>query len=183
MGWTFERLTKGNVFVRGEVRLFFGRNDAFFKHSHFIAIETKIDILEKIWHWIQNVESQDFWKNCLQCRQIFQNLDFCQNFICEPDVENFVAQKFRAFKMDINTRLNFFINLDFQRFEIKFNARFFSRSMQFPFQLGKKWKFYNFHFNLEKVEIFEACIISTKKQPHLTKWIIFICQFVNPICG
>ena len=46
-----------------------------------------------------------------------------------------------------NTRLNIFINLDFQRFE--FDAKFLQDA--------------NFHFNLEKVEIFEAYIISTKK--------------------
>ena len=33
--------------LEGEVRLFFGWKDAFFKHLHFLPTETKIDILEK----------------------------------------------------------------------------------------------------------------------------------------
>ena len=56
----------------------------------FFATETKMHP-EKVGAEFRSVKNWDFWKNCSQCRQISQNIDFCQHWICDHNAENSVA--------------------------------------------------------------------------------------------
>ena len=60
-----------------------------FQISAFSQLKRKY-ILDKFGTEFRSVKNGDFWKNCSQFRQISQNLDFCQNFICELIAENSV---------------------------------------------------------------------------------------------
>ena len=108
MGCTFDRLTKGNVFVWSEVR-FFGRND---EMMHFSNITTFSLFKRKLKYWIKfgtefkTLKIKIFEKIAYNVGRFFRTLRFTNILFVSPMQKVLYPQKlrakFRAFKMAIN---------------------------------------------------------------------------------